>query len=209
MTNVSRALKRGFDILAVLAACPLLLPLVGAIWLALRLSAGSPVIFRQERAGKDMKSFTFYKFRTMRSDVDPYGPSPRSGSDPRLTPLGRWLRLTSLDELPQLWNVLRGDMSLVGPRPLYLEQARQWNEHQRRRLEVKPGLTGLAQIRGRASLTIEEKIDLDVQYVQRLGLWLDARILLATVVRLLSPRHIYEKRYSRDRDTWNNDKPIA
>jgi len=203
MTKPAQQIKRAIDIFAVLSVSPLVLVVTIVIAILIRLSNGAPAIFRQTRAGSDKRPFTFYKFRTMRTDVDPFGPSPRSGQDPRLTRLGRWLRLTSLDELPQLWNVLIGDMSLIGPRPLYMAQAAEWNQRQLKRLLVQPGLTGLAQISGRASLTIEEKLELDVQYVERQSLWLDARIFLTTVFGLFVPKDIYEKKFSQTRDTWS------
>ena len=203
MTIPAQQIKRAVDIFAVLAISPLVLVFSMVIAILIRLTNGAPAIFRQIRAGRDRRAFTFYKFRTMRTDVDPFGPSPRSGEDPRLTRLGRWLRLRSLDELPQLWNVLKGDMSLIGPRPLYLAQAAEWNQRQRKRLKVAPGMTGLAQIKGRGSLTIEEKLELDVQYVERQSLWLDARIFLTTVFGLFVPKDIYEKKFSQTRDTWS------
>lgn len=137
----------------------------------------------------------------MRTDTDPFGPSPKAGTDPRITKIGKFLRISSLDELPQLWNVLRGNMTLVGPRPLYMAQAQEWNPRQKRRLEVKPGLTGLAQISGRGSLTIEEKLELDVCYVENQSLWLDLKILLGTFFSVLRPRGIYEKQYSANEQT--------
>ncbi len=141
-----------------------------------------------------------YKFRTMRTDVDPYGDSPQTGEDPRITRFGRWLRETSLDELPQLINVARGEMSLVGPRPLYVQQMAEWDARQRGRLLVKPGLTGLAQVNGRGSLTVEDKLEFDVQYVETCGLFLDLKILWRTVFGVRSRTGIYEVRYSRDKD---------
>ena len=201
MSKTSHFIKRIADILLVLLICPLVLTLSILIAVAIRLTSGPPVFFRQQRAGKNAQPFTLCKFRTMRTDVDHFGPSPKSGGDPRLTPIGRALRSSSLDELPQFWNVLKGGMSLVGPRPLYLSQIAEWNEDQRRRLLVKPGLTGLAQISGRGSLTIEQKLQLDVQYVDRQSLALDARILLTTALRLFHPRDIYEKRYSEAQET--------
>jgi len=203
MTTPAEKIKRAVDIFAVLAVSPLVLVVTMVIAILIRISDGSPVIFSQIRAGKHKRPFTFYKFRTMRTNVDPFGPSPRSGVDERLTRIGRWLRLTSLDELPQLWNVLKGDMSLIGPRPLYMAQAAEWNERQKKRLAVLPGMTGLAQISGRASLTIEEKLERDVQYVERQSLWLDARIFLTTVFGLFVPKDIYEKKFSQTRDTWS------
>jgi lipopolysaccharide/colanic/teichoic acid biosynthesis glycosyltransferase len=195
------AAKCLLDVLAAALLLGLMGPLMLVIGLLIRLGSAGPAIFRQERAGKGGKPFVCYKFRTMRSDVDPYGASPRDGSDPRITRIGRWLRETSLDELPQLLNVLKGQMSLVGPRPLYIRQAAEWDARQRRRLEVKPGLTGLAQISGRADLTIEDKLELDVRYVEQAGLWLDLCILWRTFLLVLTRRQgIYEKRYSRSAD---------
>ena len=160
---------------------------------------GAPAIFRQTRAGQHGRPFTLRKFRTMRPDADPFGDSPQHGDDPRLTPLGRWLREMSLDELPQVLNVLRGEMSLVGPRPLYVQQLAEWNARQRCRLLVKPGLTGLAQIHGRGSLTVEDKLEWDVQYVQSISLRTDLRILWQTVAGLGRRAGIYEVRYSHTR----------
>ncbi len=190
--------KRAFDIFIAGVLLVALWPLLLAIALAIRLSSRGLALFVQQRAGKDGKPFGLYKFRTMRLDVDPFGPSPKSGADPRLTRVGRWLREYSLDELPQLANIVKGDMSLVGPRPLYVAQVAEWDERQRRRLSVRPGLTGLAQISGRGALTREEKLELDVQYVERAGLRLDAAILLATVAHVWGRKGIYEQKYSQD-----------
>jgi len=143
----------------------------------------------------------FYKFRTMRLGVEPFGPSPKSSEDQRLTRVGRFLREYSLDELPQLFNVLKGDMSIVGPRPLYLSQISEWNNRQKKRLLVKPGLTGLAQISGRGELTREEKLELDVKYVETQSLWLDLRVILATITQVFVRKNIYEKRYSQSEYT--------
>ncbi len=143
----------------------------------------------------------FYKFRTMKQEVDPFGPSPKSGEDTRLTKVGKFLREYSLDELPQFYSILRGDMSLIGPRPLYLSQMEEWNERQKKRLFVRPGLTGLAQIRGRGGLTQEEKLELDVQYVETAGFLTDIKIIITTVFRVLRRKGIYEKRYSQSEYT--------
>ena len=194
-------LKRTIDLIAVIITLPASLPLVALLALIIRVSSGPGVFFCQERAGKNMVPFTLYKFRTMKNNCDPFGNSPKDGDDPRLTTIGKWLRLLSLDEFPQLLNVLKGEMSLVGPRPLYMSQAAEWNPRQKRRLEVKPGLTGLAQISGRGSLTIEQKLELDVQYVERKSLFLDLRLLLATAFRMFAPQDIYEKRYSESDET--------
>ena len=192
-------LKRCLDwyvaVVALLAAAPLL----ALIALLIRRDSPGPALFRQTRAGLHGRPFTLLKFRTMRTGVDPYGDSPQSGRDPRLTRVGRWLRETSLDELPQFWNVLRGDLSLVGPRPLYVQQIAEWNSRQRGRLLVKPGLTGLAQVHGRANLTIEDKLEWDVRYVEQAGLRTDLRILAQTLAGLARRTGIYEVRYSRTR----------
>lgn len=179
-----------------LLAIVILLPVFAVIVLAIRVSSKGSAVFKQERAGKDGTPFTFYKFRTMKIDVDPFGASPKSGDDPRLTRIGKFLREYSLDELPQLFNVLKGDMSIVGPRPLYVSQMAEWNERQKKRLLVKPGLTGLAQISGRGGLTLEEKLELDVRYVETASFWTDIKIILATVVQVFRRKSIYEKRYS-------------
>ena len=193
--------KRLFDIAVSLAA---LLVLGGPMLLlavAIRLGSRGAPLFRQTRAGLHGKPFTMLKFRTMRSDADPFGDSPRSSADPRLTPLGRFLRETSLDELPQLLNVLYGDMSLVGPRPLYLRQAELWNARQRRRLDVLPGMTGYAQVCGRGDLTLEEKIELDLHYVDNQSFRMDLRLILKTVAAVCARRGgIYQRRYSRDKE---------
>ena len=198
---MSYLIKRIVDICICLPAIILLSPVFVVIVLAVKLMSRQPVIFKQQRAGKDGKPFVFYKFRTMRADVDPFGPSPKSGEDPRLTRVGKFLREYSLDELPQLLNVLKGDMSIVGPRPLYVSQMAEWNERQKKRLLIKPGLTGLAQISGRGELTREEKLELDVEYVEKIGLWLDIKIILATIGQVFSRKSIYEKKYSQTEQT--------
>lgn len=189
-------LKRLFDTVIAAVLLVVLSPVLLAISVAIKLSSRGPAIFTQERAGKHGKPFAFYKFRTMRFDVDPFGPSPKSGADPRLTRIGKFLREYSLDELPQLVNIVTGDMSLVGPRPLYVSQTTEWDGRQKKRLLVRPGLTGLAQISGRGTLTREEKLELDVRYVERGDIRMDVRILAATVAQVFGRSDIYEKRYS-------------
>ncbi|WP_455565270.1 sugar transferase [Microbacterium keratanolyticum] len=171
-------LKRALDVLAALIGLILLSPvmLVTAILVAARL--GRPVVFAQPRPGKGDRIFTLYKFRSMRSVDESRG---WVSDAQRLTPFGRRLRSTSLDELPSLWNVLRGDMSVVGPRPLLVEYLDRYTPAQARRHEVRPGVTGLAQVNGRNALGWEEKFALDVEYVERRSLALDARILWDTV----------------------------
>jgi lipopolysaccharide/colanic/teichoic acid biosynthesis glycosyltransferase len=195
--NPFRILKRGLDILVSLSLLIILSPLLVLIAIAIKLDSPGPAIFKQERAGKNGKPFIFFKFRTMKFDVDPFGPSPKSRKDNRLTKIGKILREYSLDELPQLLNILRGDMSMVGPRPLYLSQIAEWSEGQKRRLSVKPGVTGLAQISGRGEITREQKLELDVKYVETAGFFVDAKIILRTIGYVLKRRGIYEKQYSQ------------
>jgi sugar transferase EpsL len=190
-------LKRGIDVTVSLWLLIVLSPLLAAIAIAIKLESKGPAIFKQERAGKDGKPFILYKFRTMKADSAAFGPSPKSSNDNRLTKFGRILREYSLDELPQLLNILRGDMSLVGPRPLYLSQIAEWSEGQKQRLSVKPGVTGLAQISGRGELTREQKLELDVKYVETASFFVDAKIVLLTVGHVLKRKGIYEKRYSQ------------
>ncbi len=192
-------LKDRLDVFVALAALILAAPLMALIALLIRRDSPGPAIFRQVRAGRGGRPFVLLKFRTMRTDADPYGDSPDSGSDPRLTRIGRWLRETSLDELPQLICVLRGEMSLVGPRPLYMQQMAEWNARQRGRLLVKPGLTGLAQVNGRGSLTIEEKLEWDVRYVEHASLRLDCAIIWQTLRNVVNRSGIYEVQYSATR----------
>jgi lipopolysaccharide/colanic/teichoic acid biosynthesis glycosyltransferase len=193
--------KRVFDIFLCIPAIILLLPVFCVLAFLVRLGSKGPTIFKQERAGKGGKPFIFYKFRTMKLDSEPFGPSPKGGDDPRLTKIGRFLREYSLDELPQLFNIVKGDMSLVGPRPLYLSQICEWNEREKTRLLVRPGLTGLAQISGRGGLKREEKLELDARYVETACFGLDIRILLATVGQMLGRKSIYEKSYSETEHT--------
>ena len=193
-------MKRAFDIVAGSLAVIMLSPVLLAIAMAVRLGSRGPALFKQRRAGRWGKPFTMLKFRTMRLDADPYGPSPHARGDARLTRIGRLLRETSLDELPQLFNVLAGRMSLVGPRPLYERQAAQWSDRQRRRLKVRPGITGYAQAYGRAGLTHEDKIELDLYYVDNRSFLLDLRIIARTAANLFTGGgEVYEQRYSRDR----------
>lgn len=171
------------------------------IAIIIRIESRGAAIFRQRRAGYKGRPFMMWKFRTMRSDVDPYGKSPHGAEDPRLTRFGRFIRETSLDELPQLVNVLTGTMSLVGPRPLYERQAEQWDDNQRRRLDVKPGITGYAQAYGRAGLPIEDKIDMDLHYVHNRCIGMDMRIIFRTILNIFSRRgEVYERQYSRDKE---------
>jgi sugar transferase EpsL len=193
--------KRLFDLVVIIPLLILTSPLLLTLAVWIRVESKGSAIFKQQRAGKNGKPFTLYKFRSMRTDVDPYGPSPKSAEDPRLTTSGKWLREHSLDELPQLWNVLVGNMSLVGPRPLYSSQIDEWNETQKQRLNVKPGLTGLAQISGRGELTIEQKLNLDVEYINKRSFGFDLKILFITAAQVFSKKAIYEVRYSEKEKT--------
>lgn len=172
-------MKRAFDLSLVILTAPLWLPVVAALALLVRMKLGSPVFFRQQRPGRNGAVFELIKFRSMRNAVDAAGrPLP---DEARLTRFGRWLRSMSLDELPELFNVLRGEMSLVGPRPLLVEYLPRYSPRQARRHEVRPGITGLAQVMGRNALSWDAKFEWDVRYVERRSLWLDMRILVLTV----------------------------
>jgi lipopolysaccharide/colanic/teichoic acid biosynthesis glycosyltransferase len=172
--------KRLLDLALALPALLLFAPLLAALALGLRLRLGAPILFRQRRPGLRGRPFTLLKLRTMREAADAQGrPLPDSE---RLSPFGRSLRRTSLDELPELWNVLRGEMSLVGPRPLLAEYLPLYSAEQARRHEVRPGITGWAQVHGRNALSWKERLALDVEYVDRCSLGLDLRILARTLV---------------------------
>jgi lipopolysaccharide/colanic/teichoic acid biosynthesis glycosyltransferase len=176
-------LKNIIDRSLSVAGLLLLSPIIIALGCLIRLRLGKPVLFRQTRIGHGEKPFTFLKFRTMTDARDSRG--ILLPDEQRLTALGRFLRGSSLDELPQMWNVLRGEMSFVGPRPLLPEYLPRYNAHQRRRHAVKPGITGWVQVNGRNTLTWEEKFDLDVWYVDHYDLWLDIKILFLTLLRVL------------------------
>ncbi len=176
-------LKRVFDVVVSATALVVLAPVMGLIALAVWRTMGRPVLFRQVRPGLHGKPFVMYKFRTMRDLRDAEG--NLLPDEARLTPFGRWLRATSLDELPELVNVLRGEMSLVGPRPLLMEYLDRYTPEQARRHEVKPGITGWAQIHGRNNLSWDERFKLDVWYVDNWSLWLDLKILWRTLWMVL------------------------
>lgn len=181
--RVQAYLKRVFDVVVSATALVVLAPVMGLIALAVWRTMGRPVLFRQVRPGLHSKPFVMYKFRTMRDLRDAEG--KLLPDEARLTPFGRWLRSTSLDELPELLNVLRGEMSLVGPRPLLMEYLDRYTPEQARRHEVKPGITGWAQIHGRNNLSWDERFKLDVWYVDNWSLWLDLKILWRTLWMVL------------------------
>ena len=171
--------KRLFDIVCALAALIVFSWLYIIVAVLVRIKLGSPVLFKQARPGKDEKIFNLYKFRTMTDAKDENG--NLLPDDVRLTKFGRLLRKTSLDELPEAFNILKGDMSVVGPRPLLVQYLERYNERQKRRHEVRPGLTGLAQVNGRNAITWEEKFEWDVKYVDKVTFCGDVKIILLTV----------------------------
>jgi lipopolysaccharide/colanic/teichoic acid biosynthesis glycosyltransferase len=189
VTRAHDAVQRCADVLVAATVLTLFLPVLVLIAAAVALGLGRPVLFRQQRPGRHGRIFTIIKFRTMR-DVDE---QRRLITDAdRLTRLGRVLRVTSLDELPTMWNVLRGDMSLVGPRPLLVRYLERYSREQARRHLVRPGVTGLAQVRGRNALSWEERLALDVWYVDHRSLWLDVKILAMTARMLVSGHGLYK-----------------
>lgn len=183
MNVLGQRVKRALDIFISCLGLICSLPLLILIAAAIRLSMGSPILFRQQRPGLHGKPFFLYKFRTMRHPRPGEEGAAADGS--RITRLGNLLRSTSLDELPTLWNVLRGDMSLVGPRPLLMQYLDRYTPEQARRHDVKPGITGWAQVNGRNALTWEEKFAHDVWYVDHQSLWLDLRIIGMTIGKVL------------------------
>ena len=179
---MSKFFKRLFDIIASASGLIFLSPVFLILIYLIRKNLGEPVFFTQERPGKDGKPFKMIKFRSMRDAVDKDG-NPLPDSE-RLTPFGKKLRATSLDELPELWNVLKGDMSLVGPRPLLMSYLPLYNEFQYRRHEMKPGVTGWAQVNGRNALSWDEKFAHDIWYIDHYSFWLDMKILFLTVKKV-------------------------
>jgi sugar transferase EpsL len=180
--------KRVLDLLLAGLALILLSPIIGIVALLVRLKLGSPVLFQQGRPGLHGRSFTMYKFRTMTDLRDAAGNLLPDAE--RLTTFGRFLRSSSLDELPELWNVLKGEMSLVGPRPLLMHYLPLYTPEQMRRHDVRPGITGWAQVNGRNAITWEEKFALDVWYVDNVSFWLDLKIILLTISKIVKSQDI-------------------
>lgn len=177
--------KRAVDVVVAASGLVFLAPVLVAVMVTIRLTSSGPAIFRQDRIGRDGRVFTIYKFRTMHLGAEAAGVYSRRG-DTRITDVGRFLRATSVDELPQLWNILRGDMSLVGPRPPLTYHPWAWPNYPKeakRRFCVRPGITGWAQVNGRKSLSWPERIQLDAHYVDNVSWHLDLRILLLTLIR--------------------------
>ncbi|HEY3804350.1 MAG TPA: sugar transferase [Kofleriaceae bacterium] len=181
-------IKRAFDVTVASAAVAALSPMLVGIAIVVRRKHGSPVFFRQRRTGRHCAPFDILKFRTMTNERDAYGALLPDRQ--RTTAFGRWLRSTSLDELPELVNVIRGEMSLVGPRPLLHHYVARYNEEQKRRHECRPGLTGWVGVNGRNTTTWEERFEMDRYYRENLGPWLDARILVRTVLTVIGRRGI-------------------
>lgn len=183
-------LKRLLDIFIASIALVLLSPLYFYVAYKVKKNLGSPVLFRQVRPGLHGKPFEMIKFRTMKDALDEQG-NPLPDSE-RLTPFGKMLRSTSLDEMPELWNVIKGDMSVVGPRPLLMEYLPLYNKEQAKRHDVRPGMTGYAQVNGRNAISWEQKFKLDTWYVENRSLWLDFKIMLQTVKKVITKDDISE-----------------
>jgi len=173
-------LKKLFDLTLSMVMIIVLSPIILIIALMVRVFIGKPVIYKQERPGLNEKIFTIYKFRTMKDLKDDDGKLLPDGR--RLTKFGKVLRSLSLDELPELYNIIRGDMSFVGPRPLLVKYLDLYNDHQKKRHRVRPGLTGLAQVNGRNAISWDEKFNLDIKYVEKVHFWTDIRIVLKTII---------------------------
>lgn len=188
---MGRVLKRLIDTVGATAGLLILSPMLVAISLIVRVKLGTPIIFRQIRPGKDGKPFTIYKFKTMTDDRDAIGKLLSDAN--RLSPFGQFLRSTSIDELPELINVWKGDMSLVGPRPLLMQYLARYTPEQARRHQVKPGITGWAQVNGRNSLSWEEKFKLDIWYVDNWSVWLDIKIIFKTIIKVFLRENISAK----------------
>lgn len=184
-------IKRGLDFVLSFIALIVLSPVILVIAILVRIKLGKPVIFRQQRPGKNEKIFTLYKFRTMTDEKDEKG--NLLSDEVRLTKFGKFLRSTSLDELPELINILKGDMSIVGPRPLLVEYLSLYNEEQKRRHNVRPGLTGLAQANGRNRITWEEKFKDDIYYIENISLVDDIKIVFKTIKNVIKREGISEE----------------
>ena len=185
---IYKYIKRILDIISSLLAIIILSPLLAVTAVLVKTKLGSPVLFKQERPGKDEKIFTLMKFRTMTDECDENG--ELLPDEVRLTKFGKFLRSTSIDELPELFNILKGDMSVIGPRPLLVEYIPRYNEHQHRRHEVRPGLSGWAQVNGRNTVSWEDKFDMDVHYVDNYSFAMDVKILFMTVLNVLKKEGI-------------------
>ena len=189
----AKYIKRILDFILSLIALIVLSPVLLVVAILVRIKLGSPIIFKQQRPGKDEKIFTLYKFRTMTDKKDEKG--NLLADEKRLTKFGKALRSTSLDELPELWNILKGDMAIVGPRPLLVEYLPLYNEKQKHRHDVRPGLTGLAQISGRNTIGWEERFEEDIEYIQNVNFVTDCKIVFKTVSKVLKKEGISRYKY--------------
>lgn len=189
----AKCIKRILDFILSFISIIVLMPVMLIIATLVRIKLGKPVIFKQQRPGKNEKIFTLYKFRTMTDKKDEKG--NLLADEKRLTKFGKALRSTSLDELPELWNILKGDMAIVGPRPLLVEYLPLYNEKQKHRHDVRPGLTGLAQISGRNTIGWEEKFEEDIEYIQNVNFVTDCKIVFKTVSKVLKKEGISRYKY--------------
>jgi sugar transferase EpsL len=203
----ARLIKRSLDLLVSSTALAATAPILAAVALSLKATIGSPVLFRQQRPGLHGRPFRVAKFRTMSNARDSAGNLLPDAA--RLTRLGQFLRSSSLDELPQLWNVLRGDMSLVGPRPLLMQYLSRYSPDQARRHDVPPGITGWAQVHGRNAISWPDKLALDVWYVDHWSLWLDAKILALTILRVVKPEGISREGHATSPEFMGNEEPAS
>lgn len=201
-----RYFKRLMDIILSLIGLIVLSPIILIVGLLVKIKLGSPIIFKQERPGLNEKIFTMYKFRTMTDERD--GKGDLLANNIRLTKFGKVLRSTSIDELPELVNVLKGDMSLVGPRPLLVEYLPRYNKHQGRRHEVRPGITGLAQVNGRNAISWEDKFNYDVDYVDKYSLVMDIKILLQTILKVFKRENVNQSEKTTMTKFMGNDSFI-
>ena len=199
------SIKRFFDLMIAILSLIILSPVLVLIGFFVRMKIGSPVLFYQERPGLHGRPFTIYKFRTMTDKQDKNGKLLPDGD--RLTPLGRFLRKTSVDELPELFNVIKGDMSIIGPRPLVMQYLDRYTPEQARRHEAKPGITGWAQVNGRNAISWEEKFTLDVWYVDHQSLNLDLRIIAITIWKILKREGINQPGYATAEEFSGNMQP--
>lgn len=187
----AKYVKRFLDLILSLLALIILMPVMIVIYILVRIKLGSPAIFKQQRPGKNEKIFTLYKFRTMTDKKDEKG--NLLPDEQRLTKFGKLLRSTSLDELPELFNILKGDMSIVGPRPLLVEYLKLYNEEQRHRHDVRPGLTGFAQVNGRNSISWEEKFRDDIKYIENISFITDIKIVFKTIIKVFKREGISQE----------------
>jgi len=200
-------IKRLFDFILSIFVLLILMPFNILISFLIKHNSTGPVFFCQDRVGQDGKLFTMWKFRTMYSDTNPTADSPNSDSDIRITRIGKLLREYSFDEIPQLINILKGEMSLIGPRPIYLKLANRLSKEQKKRFSMKPGITGLAQIRGRTNLTWKERIEIDCYYVNNWSMILDVVIFFKTIIIMFFKKNIYEIDVSmEEHGIYNNKK---